>query len=46
MHPNTKSIDLPSTHNILTYLHNSFIKFIDSLKEQIQVSKLESSLLF
>ena len=30
--------DLPSTHDISTYIHNAFVKFLDELKGQIQVS--------
>ncbi|KIM63040.1 hypothetical protein SCLCIDRAFT_51588, partial [Scleroderma citrinum Foug A] len=28
--------DLPSTHNITNYIHNSFVKFISTLKKQLQ----------
>ena len=37
MCPNTKPNDLPLTHDVMTYLHNSFIKWIESLKDWIQV---------
>ena len=37
MRPNTKPNDLPLTHDVTTYLHNSFIKWIESLKDWIQV---------
>jgi hypothetical protein len=29
--------DLPSTYDVLTYIHNTFIKYLDELKGQIQV---------
>ncbi|KIK78836.1 hypothetical protein PAXRUDRAFT_162948 [Paxillus rubicundulus Ve08.2h10] len=38
MHPNTSKADLPSTHNISTYVHNSFIEFLNNLKVRIQVT--------
>ena len=37
MRPTSKITDLPSTHEITTYIHNAFVKFIDSLKQQLQV---------
>ncbi|KAF8443713.1 hypothetical protein L210DRAFT_3312990, partial [Boletus edulis BED1] len=37
MHPHTKTIDLPSTHDVTTYIHNAFGKFIDRIKNIIQV---------
>lgn len=38
MRPKSTTADLPSTHDISTYIHNAFIKFLDELKGQIQVS--------
>ena len=38
MCPQSSGNDLPSTHEISTYIHNAFIRFIDNLKTQIQVS--------
>ncbi|KAF9231503.1 hypothetical protein BU15DRAFT_56036, partial [Melanogaster broomeanus] len=37
MRPNTSKADLPSTHDISTYIHNSFIEFLSTLKTRIQV---------
>ena len=34
MRPTSNAADLPSTHDITTYIHNTFI---DSLKQQLQV---------
>ncbi|KIM50332.1 hypothetical protein SCLCIDRAFT_72760, partial [Scleroderma citrinum Foug A] len=36
MHPAATSADLPSTHDVSKYIHNSFIKFFDNLKATIQ----------
>ncbi|KIL00096.1 hypothetical protein PAXRUDRAFT_130618 [Paxillus rubicundulus Ve08.2h10] len=38
MCPNTSKADLPSTHNISTYVHNSFIEFLNTLKARIQAT--------
>ncbi|KIK80681.1 hypothetical protein PAXRUDRAFT_158028, partial [Paxillus rubicundulus Ve08.2h10] len=38
MHPNTVSADLPLMHNISSFIHNSFINFLHSLKTRIHVS--------
>jgi hypothetical protein len=38
MRPKSTTADLPSTHDISTYIHNAFVKFLDELKGQIQVS--------
>ncbi|KIK94157.1 hypothetical protein PAXRUDRAFT_143495 [Paxillus rubicundulus Ve08.2h10] len=35
MHPNTSKADLPSTHNISTYVHDSFIELLNTLKTRI-----------
>ncbi|KAI9567029.1 hypothetical protein HD554DRAFT_2024527, partial [Boletus coccyginus] len=35
--PNTTKADLPSTHNISTFIHNEFVEFIKHLKAEIQV---------
>jgi len=40
MHPQTCMSDLPSTHDITNYIHNSFVKFISTLKERFQVWSL------
>jgi hypothetical protein len=37
MRPKTANIDLPSTHDISSYIHNAFIKFLNELKGEIQV---------
>ncbi|KAG2352169.1 hypothetical protein BDR07DRAFT_1314957 [Suillus spraguei] len=38
MHPASTTAELPSTHDIKTYIHNAFIKLIESVKADIQVS--------
>ena len=38
MHPNANKADIPSSHTILTFIHNSFIDFLQNLKSRIQVS--------
>ena len=37
MCPNAQKVDLPSTHDISSYIHNAFVEFIGSLKIRIQV---------
>lgn len=37
MRPNATKADLPSTHNVMTYLSNAFTKFIKDLQVKIQV---------
>ena len=37
MQPATTNMDLPSAHDISTFIHNSFIKFFDKLRVTIQV---------
>jgi hypothetical protein len=39
MRPNTTQKDLPSSHNISVYIHNSFVKWLDKLKDDILVSE-------
>ncbi|KAG2359518.1 hypothetical protein BDR07DRAFT_1378634 [Suillus spraguei] len=36
MHPASTTAELPLTHNITTYIHNAFIKLIESVKADIQ----------
>jgi hypothetical protein len=38
MHPASTPAELPSTHNITTYIHNAFIKLIESVKADVEVS--------
>ncbi|KIJ04580.1 hypothetical protein PAXINDRAFT_22125 [Paxillus involutus ATCC 200175] len=38
MCPNTSKADLPSIHDISTYIYNSFIKFLNTLKTRIQAT--------
>ncbi|KAG2083562.1 uncharacterized protein F5147DRAFT_589923, partial [Suillus discolor] len=38
MHPASTTAELPSTHNITTYIRNAFIKLIKGTKANIQVS--------
>ena len=37
MRPAATNADLPSAHDISTFIHNSFIKFFDKLRVTIQV---------
>ncbi|OAX30508.1 hypothetical protein K503DRAFT_705183, partial [Rhizopogon vinicolor AM-OR11-026] len=37
MQPSATKLDLPLTHDIMTYVHNSFIDFFSKLKSDIQV---------
>ncbi|KAG2748667.1 hypothetical protein P692DRAFT_20646095, partial [Suillus brevipes Sb2] len=37
MHPTATVADLPSTHNVMTYIHNLFIKLIKDIKAEMQV---------
>ncbi|KAF9228571.1 hypothetical protein BS17DRAFT_654140, partial [Gyrodon lividus] len=36
MRTNTSKADLPSTHDISTYIHNSFVEFLSTIKTRIQ----------
>ncbi|KIK76896.1 hypothetical protein PAXRUDRAFT_118093, partial [Paxillus rubicundulus Ve08.2h10] len=36
MRPGATNTDLPSTHDIATFIHNSFVDFIKQLKIDIQ----------
>lgn len=38
MRPNATKADVPSSHDITTYIHNEFVSFIKQLKVEIQVS--------
>ena len=38
MHPNANKADIPSSHDISNFIHNSFVDFFQSLKSRIQVS--------
>ncbi|KIK91455.1 hypothetical protein PAXRUDRAFT_149473, partial [Paxillus rubicundulus Ve08.2h10] len=33
--PTATKVDLPSTHGISSYLHKSFVRFIDQLKAEL-----------
>ena len=37
MRPKSTAADLPLTHDVSTYIHNTFVKFLDKLKGWIQV---------
>ncbi|KAG2343182.1 hypothetical protein BDR05DRAFT_884642 [Suillus weaverae] len=37
MRPAATIVDLPSMHDITTYIHNSFIKLIKDIKDEMQV---------
>jgi hypothetical protein len=38
MHPDTVKVDLPTPHDITTYIHNQFINLINMLKDKVHVS--------
>jgi len=38
MRPKAKIVDLPSTHNVMKYIHNQFIGWLKDLKKDITVS--------
>ncbi|TFK64503.1 hypothetical protein BDN72DRAFT_774510 [Pluteus cervinus] len=38
MRPHSSKSDLPSTHDVTVYLHNSFSKTLQSLREEINVN--------
>lgn len=42
MRPNATKADIPSSHDISTFVHNEFVDFIKQLKEEIQVSRIFS----
>ncbi|KIM57892.1 hypothetical protein SCLCIDRAFT_59477, partial [Scleroderma citrinum Foug A] len=37
MRPNANKADIPSSHDISTFIHNSFVDFLQNLKHRIQV---------
>ncbi|KAG1732462.1 uncharacterized protein EDB91DRAFT_1001295, partial [Suillus paluster] len=37
MRPGTLPVDIPSAHDVSSYIHNSFINFIGGLKAKMQV---------
>ena len=39
MRPKAGWQDIPSTHDVATYIHNKFVKWLKELKDKIQVSK-------
>ncbi|KAF9226197.1 hypothetical protein BS17DRAFT_697756, partial [Gyrodon lividus] len=38
MKPTAENADLPSMHDVSTYIHNSFIEFLGTLKSDLQVT--------
>jgi hypothetical protein len=38
MRPKAGRQDIPSTHDVATYIHNEFVKWLKELKDKIQVS--------
>jgi hypothetical protein len=46
MQPIAIKTNLPSTHNISTYIHNSFITLLDYLESEILVNSLGFFLFF
>lgn len=41
MCPQATCNDVPSTHDVTTYIHNEFVKFMQELKQSIMVSKID-----
>lgn len=39
MKPDATKADIPSTHEVSTHIHNEFVAWLKSLKEEIRVSK-------
>ncbi|KAF8239962.1 hypothetical protein L208DRAFT_1069493, partial [Tricholoma matsutake] len=37
MRPKAKIVDLPSTHNVMKYIHNQFVEWLKDLKKDITV---------
>ncbi|KAF9226875.1 hypothetical protein BS17DRAFT_697130 [Gyrodon lividus] len=46
MRPASTKADLPSTHDISTYVHNKFILFIKKLKDELQVMSFNAVFIF
>lgn len=42
MRPKAIKADLPSTHDVQTYLHNQFVEFFNELKAKFKVSTDDS----
>jgi hypothetical protein len=40
MRPKTGLQDLPTTHEVVTHLHNEFVTWLEQLKKDIEVSQL------
>ena len=40
MRPKSGLVDLPTTHDVVTHLHNEFVKWLEQLKKDIEVSQL------
>ncbi|KAH8999021.1 hypothetical protein EDB83DRAFT_2238045 [Lactarius deliciosus] len=40
MRPKLISKDLPSTHNVMRYIHNKFVQWLQELKDNIMVSRI------
>ncbi|KAF8222901.1 hypothetical protein L208DRAFT_1319775 [Tricholoma matsutake] len=38
MRPKSTTKDIPSTHNIMTYIHNQFVERLQELKSDILIS--------
>jgi hypothetical protein len=38
MRPKTRTKELPTTHDVIVYLHNAYIKFMNQIKESFNVS--------
>lgn len=43
MRPKSTTLDLPSSHDVKTLLHNEFVKHMAKLKEEIMVSSFNKS---
>ena len=42
MRPKSTLTDLPTTHDVITHLHNEFVKWLAQLKKDVEVSEFYS----
>ena len=42
MRPKSTLTDLPTTHDVITHLHNKFVKWLAQLKKDVEVSEFYS----
>lgn len=44
MRPNAVNNDIPTIHNVMTFIHNEFVSFMEQLKVKIKVSLSQLSI--